>query len=427
MSRVERLRERAAVLAGRATATASRLSGRGSGSTLPGRIGLLIDPGLVRGLSRARPALTVSGTNGKTTTTRFLAAAIGATRPVVTNASGANLVTGVASALLASRAARSTTAVLEVDEFALPGVLDAIQARVIVLLNLSRDQLDRGGEVASHVARWAVAVAAHDDATVVANSDDPLVCAAVLKARPDSHRVVWVGTGDSSTTDAPLCPRCHSAWAQITPTWRCGVCGLVAPTPTWAAVDGQVVLPGGERLDAGLALPGRVNVANAAMALAAAAALGVPARTGLAALQRVTDVGGRYLRTDFEGRSLRLLLGKNPAGWVQVLEHLGEGTDPVVVAVNARTADGTDTSWLWDVPFERLRGRDVVAAGDRADDVSVRLLYADVPHTREADALAGVRLLAAPSTEVVANYTAFAEVRDRLKTVRGNASTGEHG
>ncbi len=375
-----------------------------------------MDPALIGRLTRGRPVVVVSGTNGKTTTTRFVAAGLRAGHLVVTNESGANLLSGVASALLLSTLPRTCPAVLEVDEFALPGLLRALDAAavVVVLLNLSRDQLDRGGEVSAHVTRWSTALNAAPTATVVANADDPLVCTAVLRARPDGAGVRWVATGGRRGVDVPLCPRCQAQWSTPWPQWSCAACGLARPSPTWSACAGTLTTPDGDRVCVPLALPGQVNVANAAMAAAACDVLTVPARVTLAAASVVADVAGRYLRATYQGVGVRLLLGKNPAGWTEVLDLIEPGASPVVLAVNAGIADGVDVSWLWDVPFERLRGRRVVATGERSEDLSVRLHYAGVVHEREADPLRAVATLGTGECEVVANYTAFTEVRARL-------------
>jgi lipid II isoglutaminyl synthase (glutamine-hydrolysing) len=121
----------------------------------------------------------------------------------------------------------------------------------------------------------------------------------------------------------------------------------------------------------------------------------------------VSDVVGRYSTVEVNGARARLLLAKNPAGWAEVFDMLLPPPSPVVVAINARTADGHDPSWLWDVPFELLRGRRVVATGERGLDLAVRLHYAEVDHVRVATPREAVRAAGAPEVDVVANYTAF--------------------
>ncbi|MDQ1630974.1 MAG: hypothetical protein QOC80_946, partial [Frankiaceae bacterium] len=180
-----------------------------------------------------------------------------------------------------------------------------------------------------------------------------------------------------------------------------------------------VVGPDGTAHALGLGLPGRAVAANAAMAVAAASTLGVPVPAALERCRTVRQVDGRYLDRQVDGRQVRLLLAKNPAGWLEVLENVDSTRGTVVLALNARTADGTDPSWLWDVPFERLAGRQVLVCGERREDVGVRLAYADVPHTLhdsvEAAARAADLLPGDDQVDVVANYTAFRDLLRRLE------------
>jgi UDP-N-acetylmuramyl tripeptide synthase len=163
-----------------------------------------------------------------------------------------------------------------------------------------------------------------------------------------------------------------------------------------------------------MTLPGRANRANAAMALTLAGVLGADPRRAADAMSAVAEVVGRYARVRVDGREARLLLAKNPAGWVEVFDFLRPPPLPVVVVINARIADGRDPSWLWDVPFERLAGRLVVASGERSRDLAVRLRYAGVDHLHEPDPVAAIAAADAPSVEVVANYTSFQALRARL-------------
>lgn len=405
---------RAAGEAGRAAGAASRLLGRGGGGTIPGRVLLRATPDGLRQLAIDRTFVLVSGTNGKTTTTRYLTAALGALGPVLSNSDGSNLYAGLAAALLSDRHRQRALAALEVDEVALPRAIRDLEPTVVVLLNLSRDQLDRFGEVAGHQQRWAAALAEVPTLRVVANADDPLVVAAVRTARPSDRGVTWVAAGQPWREDSMLCPRCRRPWSAPGADWSCDGCGLSRPSPTWSLDGGHLCGPDAQRLPLALDLPGRANRANAAMAAAAAAVFGVPVRTALERMHPVAEVSGRYGITSYRGCTVRLLLAKNPAGWLETLDLIGAEPVPVVLGVNARTADGTDPSWLWDVPFEALRGRRVVAAGERAADLAVRLLYAGVEHSTVDDPLDGVAQLAAERCDLVGNYTVFTATRTAL-------------
>ncbi|HEU5035119.1 MAG TPA: MurT ligase domain-containing protein [Mycobacteriales bacterium] len=399
----------AARAAGSAVARLSRLTGRGGGTHVGGRVTLAIDPGALARAAAGRELALVSGTNGKTTTRTLLVAALGTVAPVVSNGGGANLPPGLTVALTADRASR--LGVLEVDEPFLPRVIEAVRPRAVVLLNLSRDQLDRYAEVRRLAGIWRDALAAPDAPLAVANADDPLVVWAASTAR----EAVWVGAGQRWTFDSTSCPECGDVLvrADTGRGWRSPGCGLSRPEPGWT-VDGRTVRTSdGTSYDVELSIPGDVNVGNAAMAAAAAGLWGVPPAAAFDAMAAIPSVEGRYLQTAYAGRQVRLLLAKNPAGWVEALE-MSRPDAPTVVAVNARAADGRDPSWLWDVPFELLRGRQAVATGERSRDVAVRLRYAGVEHTRvddPAQALRAAAGLAGPAAdapvEVLANYTAF--------------------
>jgi UDP-N-acetylmuramyl tripeptide synthase len=153
------------------------------------------------------------------------------------------------------------------------------------------------------------------------------------------------------------------------------------------------------------------------MAAAAVVALGQDPAWAVQAMARVGTVAGRYERVTVDGVRVRLLLAKNPAGWAEALDLIRPAPVPVVVGINARVADGHDPSWLWDVPFERLRGRTVVATGERGRDLAVRLHYAGVSHTYVEDYRDAVRAAGGPEVDLAANYTSFQDAR--LALARG--------
>lgn len=401
-------RDRAAVLAGQVAAHASRRLGRGSGEVIGGKAALRLAPDLLVGLAAGRQSATVSGTNGKTTTTRLLAAAVATLGPVASNAGGANMAAGVVTALSRSRAAN---AVLEVDEIWLPRVAPDLRPVACLLLNLTRDQLDRSNETRRIAGMWRTLGASLPNTVAVANADDPLVVWAALGF---GHQV-WVGAGQRWTADATVCPRCAKLLLRAEGgAWRCTGCDLTRPETAYAAIGADALrTPEGE-VGLHLALPGTVNAGNAATALAAArTAFGVDTAAALAAMATVQDVGGRYAVVGLAGRRARLLLAKNPAGWLEMLGLLDEEpTRPLVIHFHSRIADGRDPSWLWDVPLERLAGRTVHVSGERADDVVVRLAYAGVDAVRhstpEAACEAAVPL--GGELDVLATYTAFREL-----------------
>ncbi|WP_328701867.1 DUF1727 domain-containing protein [Aestuariimicrobium ganziense] len=379
---------------------------------------LKLDPSAFATLLAGRRIACVSGTNGKTTTTHLLTAALRRVaaddEDVVTNADGANLHHGIASALSEHR--RALVAVLETDERVVPSVVDKGDPEVLVLLNFSRDQLDRHHEIKALGRGWRDALTKAGDAgpVVVANACDPLV---VWSAQP-ARRVVWIDTGDVWGQDAALCPGCGAVLThrQVDGRghWDCPACELTQPQPDYR-VDGDTVSdPNGHSWTLELQVPGRFNRANAACAFAAARIMGVPPREALEGMATVTAPAGRFATTTISGTSARLLLAKNPAGWAESLPLAT--SDPVVLAINAAAADGRDVSWMWDVAYEQLVGRRVIATGPRAQDMAVRLAYAEVEDVAVVEDLATA--FAHPwlagldqPVDVVSTYTPFQQLR----------------
>ncbi len=397
------LRRRAAILSGRAAGWASRATGRGAGTQVSGRIMLAVDPDLLHAVGAQDRVVTVSATNGKTTTTRLLCDALRhAGLPVVTNHTGANMASGIAGALAAPHP--PSVAVLEVDERWLTHVVDPLDPEVLVFGNLSRDQLDRFGEVHAIVDRWRAITEAAPDRHVVANASDPHV----VHAAEPSRRITWVALGIPWKQDATTCPRCDALLEWPDGHFRCPGCGFAEP-PADFRLDDDLLVVGPRRIPLDLTIPGTWNRMNAALAATVAEAhFGVPAEEAVAGMEAVEVVSGRFAQHRLpDGRSARVVLAKNPAGWTEVLHWLAGRDTGVVLAVNAHIADGRDPSWLYDVPFEVLRGLPVVASGERALDVAVRLHYGDVECTVEPDPLTAARGVGGAEVHIVASYTQF--------------------
>jgi len=390
-------------------AALSRAAGRGDGSVIGGWIGLKIDPDLLTHLAAGRAIALVSGTNGKTTTTRLAAAALGVLGPVATNSFGANMPTGHTSAL--AKAGTTPFAVLEVDEHYLARVIDETHPRVVALLNLSRDQLDRAKEVAMMAQLWRTALAGHPDVHVVANADDPMV---VWAARGAGH-IVWFSAGQRWLDDSFVCPESGHPIMRVDGDWYCTGCPLRRPNPQWVVEDDGVIDPRGDWHLVKLQLPGQVNLGNAATALALAAAFGVRPIEAIPRLAGVASVAGRYAQVDRDGRNVRLLLAKNPASWLEAFQMAEQA--PTLLSINARDPDGHDTSWLYDVDFSPLRDRPVLITGDRAYDLAVRLEVNGVAFRHVLSFEEAVHAVPPGRLEVIANYTAFQDIRAELDRV----------
>jgi UDP-N-acetylmuramyl tripeptide synthase len=403
------IRARVATTIGGAAGRVSRLTGRGDGSVIGGVVGLRVAPDLLSLLAAGRQVVLVSATNGKTTTTRLISAALGSLgQEVASNAFGANMEAGLASAL--GHAPNAPYAVLEVDERHLPATIRATSPTVVTLMNLSRDQMDRAAEIWLVARRWREALAAAPGCHVVANADDPLIAWAAGGAQ----EVTWVAAGQRWHEDSWCCPVCGSHLRRDDLGWRCGECTFARPPARWVLDDGAVIDAAGQVRELSLALPGRANRSNAVMALAVADIFGADLDQALQAMRGVTSVAGRYTLVARRGRQLRLLLAKNPAGWLEAFDVLTEGPSPVLLAVNAQGPDGKDTSWLWDVDYRVLRGRPVLVTGERRLDLAVRL-EADRVSFELADGVDdAVDRVPPGSLDVIANYTAFQHIRSVL-------------
>jgi UDP-N-acetylmuramyl tripeptide synthase len=396
MGKAATLRDQLAAVAVRSVNRISRLSGRGSGTVVGGRVGMKIAPDLVSSLARGRTVILVSGTNGKTTTTSMIVAGWGG--EVTTNETGANMPAGHAAALVESS---NEHVALEVDEAWLADTLTSTRPRVVVLLNLSRDQLDRANEVRHLAERWRKALASHDDdeLIVVANANDPLVVyAAEVRAN-----TVWCDVPTTWIADALSCPKCTLAISHVGNSWHC-TCGFAKPVNLTSTLGDELVVDGAPvKLE--LSMPGEFNRSNATMALTALRCVGVDLDEAVRRVNAISSVVGRFSVRRWNGHVLRLLLAKNPSGFAAMLATLPDDGSDVWVAINARVADGHDPSWLYDVPFEMLRGHRVYCFGDRRLDLATRLDYGRVEYlVVDNDDLV-------PTTKetisLLANYTAF--------------------
>jgi UDP-N-acetylmuramyl tripeptide synthase len=439
----------------RAAGALSRRSGRGGGTTLPGRLLLRLAPDAISrlGTGLTRGTTIVSATNGKTTTAGMISAAMRAAgRTPVHNRAGSNMTWGVATALLEQR---GDEGLFEVDEAWLPKVAADLDPRLIVLGNLFRDQLDRYGELEHLADEWAELVAARaGDTAFVLNADDPLI-ADLGRDRELARRpgAIYFGIEDPAQAlpelqhafDAKHCRRCGApynyerAFVGHLGHYDCPNCGADRPAPDVAAT--RIGLEGmrGSRLtvrtperelDLRLPLPGLYNVYNALAALAAASRLAIPLDQAAAALETMEAVFGRVETIEIGGVPVSILLIKNPAGANEVLRTLllessahgnREGLD-LWIALNDRIADGRDISWVWDADFELLDGqvRRAICAGTRAAEMAVRLKYAGLPperiHVEDGIERSLDRAVAEANDRVFAlpTYTALIELRTLL-------------
>ena len=466
----------AAVNVAKVSALAARLLGRGGGTALPGLIAPVVYPGVLRALTSQLPegSIMVTGTNGKTTTSRMLGSILEAAgKQPLHNRSGSNLERGLVSTMIAAATRGGglprelRAGLFEVDEAALPNVLPTIRPRVALFNNLFRDQLDRYGEIDTILRKWQTALPKlGKHSRVVLNADDPAVASLADTEGLQAHLFTF-GIADSRyalealphAADSISCPRCNSRldYSLILlghlGHWRCPSCGLARVRPDVAATrvrlngtqdsELSLVTPAGP-MQVTLKVPGLYNVYNGLAAVATALAFGISPRHIQEGLANFTAAFGRIERIPVpgsEGKELLMALVKNPVGFNEVLRMLfplegmegeeGPSPDPrhLLIIINDLTADGRDVSWLWDVDFELLvtspnpPGR-IHVSGIRGSDMALRLKYAGVdPEAMQIEPLleaaldAALRDLSSGETlYVLPTYTAMLAFRKLLHT-----------
>ena len=366
----------------------SRLSGRGEGSTIAGATLLKLSPNIISKLASHRRVLLVSGTNGKTSTSKMIARAFGSQR-VASNASGANLPAGIATAL--ALAPRADFAILEVDELYLPQVLEQTRAEKVLLLNLSRDQLHRTQEVRIVCNRWKVAIKNSKIKPVIyIDAGDPFL-ASVVRHYPNAIRI---GFGARYHPDAASCPECGVLinFEVSGSLFSCPGCKL-----------------GEESLDFEFT-PREALARNAAIAEVVVRDFGVPHI-------EIGDPIDRVSTIEINGVKIAMKLVKNPASWQEGISALAP-QDPVILIVNARGVDGLDTSWLWDVDFQALGSHKVFVTGDRYRDVAYRI-HVDGVTFESASSLeelaAKMSHAGISEASALASYTAFMEIASKVR------------
>jgi lipid II isoglutaminyl synthase (glutamine-hydrolysing) len=444
----------AAVAAGQFATLLSRRLGIGGGTTAPGHLVRVLDPGAVSAIAAGIPSgsIVVTGTNGKTTTSRMISTLLRrAGLRVMHNRSGANLIAGITSTLvngssLAGRP-RADVGLFEVDEATFPAALQELRPRLCVLTNLFRDQLDRYGEVDYLSRIWRDALLRlPESSTVLLNADDPRIAGL---AEGLTCRVLFYGVEDRSlagpslshAADSRFCLRCGApynyevAFYSHIGHYRCLACGASRPQPHLKVVEAELFGTEGSRLvletplgdlNLEVRVPGLYNVYNALAAASAGVAMGIDGPTIATGIGEFSAAFGRVERVEIQGRKLFLALVKNPVGFTEVLSTIlrDPGEKGVMIVINDLFADGTDVSWLWDVDFELLAGRLTFAtvSGLRAEDMAVRLKYAGVDSSLigvESDSARALQQALERTPEggtlyLLPTYTAMLEVRGRL-------------
>jgi len=366
----------------------SRFFKLGVGGTWPGHILLKLSPNALGTFSShlSHGIVLITGTNGKTTTTKMVVTILEECGlNCVTNSSGANLLNGITSAFVANASLKGVPSanigVFEVDEAVFPKALEELSPRIVVILNLFRDQLDRYWEVDTIAARWRSALSGlSKEVAVILNADDPTVASLAAEV---PNKCLFFGLDNSSfyqevapyVQDALFCPLCETRLAfkgyyfSHLGDWFCTGCSSHRPN---LDISSKVF---------NLPMPGKYNYYNATAALLVARVLGLDFADSVTSLKSITPAFGRLEEFEYGANKILILLSKNPVGFnasIRTLREFSNGKIVAFLVLNDNIPDGRDISWIWDVnfqPFEKLL-RVVVVSGLRAEDLALRLKYA---------------------------------------------------
>lgn len=402
-----------------------RLAGR-TGGTLPGKVVESVDAGyLARQLETLPRGVTVvSGTNGKTTTTKMLAHVLGSRYRVLTNPTGSNFTRGAVSAVVDVARWNGQLdydlAVLELDEAYAARFVEQHRPHRVVVLNVLRDQMDRFGEI-DHTARLLGRAVAAATGEVVLNRDDPRVARLAELAEVP---VRWFGVEASLRSLFRGDDELHSESLAAPGSVRPADVELLEYSP-----QRSTYRIGSTTHAVALKAEGAHNAQNAAAVIAAAVGEGLDADEVVTSLAAVPPAFGRGETLTLDGRQVVLQLAKNPGGFrLALLSQQATPPDVSLVAINDEYADGRDVSWLWDVDFSGLDDTTgpVMTAGTRAADMALRLRYDGVDvAAMQTDVPAALRqaVAAAPEGGRVVVYTTYTAMWRLHEVLRDSART----
>jgi UDP-N-acetylmuramyl tripeptide synthase len=402
---------------GKAVRAAAKL--RGGGSALPGLVVEKIDPGFIKNTlaSLPRGVVVVSGTNGKTTTTKMVVELLESQGlKVFTNRTGSNFTRGVAAALLGEINLRgelqADIAVLELDEAHAVNFVRSVPPTYSLIINVMRDQLDRFGEIDA-TAKMLQAIAMATTDAVVLNREDQRI--ANLAHYLKDQKVTYFGLSSKLVATFPSDDNLHGGTHQT---------GQQKASVELISFDQNVATFGinGKNISTPLKLNGIYNVFNAAAALATVRAIlgsNIDAKKLISALSVVTPAFGRGEQLMVDGQPIELILVKNPSGFRLGLESFNPEGYATMIAINDNYADGRDMSWLWDVNFESLKNGVDQLAGMRAYDMALRLQYDKVAVGNvETDLAKALKKFLSDNKQspkrIYCTYTAMLELRRQL-------------
>lgn len=439
-----------------------RLIKRG-GTTLPGKIAIKLFPGVLSQIAKDFDIIMITGTNGKTTTTRIVEEILKSNNVnYITNKSGANLLSGITTtfiqAVTMTGKPKYTTALIESDEAAFNQVTKHLKPKAVIVTNFFRDQLDRYGELYSTLNAVASGIERLDDNTrLILNADDSMCATLGVDTTKQVfyygiNKTAYEGSTGDINTDAIFCRYCKSKYEYKNHIYGhlggfyCTNCGYSRPdadiectsiveagssfsTIGWTCKNGSLNALQ-EEITTKINLPGIYNVYNALAATTCGLVLNYGLDSIINSLQSFECGFGRMETIKVQDKAIKLILVKNPTGFNQVLNFLSLDKQPLNVAfvINDNLADGTDISWLWDVDFEQLNNFsqniiNLFASGIRGEDMAVRLKYSGI-ETSKIRLIKDYQLLIEKGLNntpsggcfyVLPTYTAMLDIRGFLK------------
>ncbi|WP_125004477.1 Mur ligase family protein [Clostridium tagluense] len=414
------------------------------GTNFPGKIALKLDPHILKTIAADYEVILVTGTNGKTTTTSMIYSIIkDSNRLVITNNTGANMYTGIVACFISNfsfkKSSEKKIAVIEVDEANVKFVTDYISPSIITITNLFRDQLDRYGEVYTTLKKILEGVEKTTSSTLILNGDESLLGNLNLKnpieyygfaTKVNENKIVDINA------DAKFCTICKAPYEYNFITYNhlgdfyCSKCGYKRPALTYSINKILELSTSGSTVHINnneyyINQPGTYNIYNALCAYSVAKVLGIPDKIIEHSLKTVASSFGRQETLTIEGKEVKIILVKNPAGYDEAVNTINLDTRKINLALllNDNYADGKDVSWIWDVNFERLTSLNInkiMISGIRLYDMAIRLKVAGFEAdsfllcNHDEDLLNQIKSCDGEIVYILATYTAMIDLRKFL-------------
>ncbi|WP_010237192.1 Mur ligase family protein [Clostridium arbusti] len=414
------------------------------GTNFPGKVALKLDKNILKVVAKNYKVILVTGTNGKTTTTSMIYDMIKeSNKKVITNNTGANLKPGIISCFIDHfsffNSQSDTYAVIEVDEANVKLITEHLIPEIIIITNLFRDQLDRYGEVYTTLNKIMDGIKKVPNSTLVLNGDESL-----LGDLNIPNKIAYYGfncsTNESKTVDinadAKFCKRCKNAYSYEFITYNhlgkfyCDKCGYKRPELTYHVDEIKELSTSGSLVSINgfeyyINQPGIYNIYNGICALSTAKLLRIENSIIFNSLKNIKSSFGRQEAININGKELKIILVKNPAGYDQALNtvSLDNRDMNICMLLNDNYADGRDVSWIWDVNFEilsQLNIKKTIVGGIRLYDIAVRLKIAGIDHNKFVigenyeDILKDIEQCEGNIVYVLATYTAMIDFRKFL-------------